>query len=190
MKLTEITENALRRRGACSSQIDKFAQMFPESMPLTQGNVWKCHEAGLDVIWGACHLLMNKGQRKEFIYFTLRQRQPHIVKLLIGAGLKGHTERVAELDFADLEEAENVLDAAERAMWAMQAASGAERAARADAEDAVRNAKRDARAAAEWTVRDAAWNAWDAAGAAKRVAGDAEVKEQIRWCIKECPIPD
>lgn len=131
-----ITLRWLRRHGACDGWEPTFRELFPDGAPVTLEAALKGYEAGLDVVWVAVRLLRRPEQR-EFIIFTLRQRQPHIVTLFQRAGLAEHAAKIESIDWTDFKKAEQLLDAA-------GAAAGA--------------AAWDARAAA-WDARDAAWDA-------------------------------
>jgi len=195
-----ITRKWLERNRACRGQVDTFSALFPEGMPLTRENVATCHKANLDIVWAACHL-MAKTQRRDFIIFTLKQRQPHIVDLFKQVGLHDHAEKIKALTFDDQNdqtEARHIFAAAWAAAWAVASAaawavdSAAAWAAARDAAWAV------VASAAAWAVDgDAAWAvagdaAWAvasaAAWAAARAAGwyaarEAATDKQVEYCI-------
>jgi len=155
-----ITADYLRQHQACPDQLKLFESTFPNGSKLTIKDYRKAEKAGLDSGWSLWHLLADHNLTKDFIVFTLRQRQPHVVSLLTKAGLSGQAASVGSLDWTDLDLAGRVLDAAGDAAWAAGDAAG----------DAAWAAAR----AAAWAARDAAWDA----------AGDAAGDEQVRWIFK------
>ena len=177
-----ITLRWLRRHGACDGWEPKFRELFPDGAPITLDAALKAQEADLDVLWVAVRLL-RPIERRDFIIFTLRQRQPHIANLFRRIGIAEHATKVEAIDWTDLKEAKQVLDAAwdatRAAAW--DAAWDATRAATWDAAwDATRAATWDATRAAAW---DATWAAaWDATWAAAR---DAAIKEQLEWIAEK-----
>src|SRR3972149_815693 len=162
----EITLAWLRRHGACDGWHKTFQALFPRGAPLTREAAFKAHDAGLDVLWVGIALL-TADERREFIVFTLKQRQPHLVSLFREAHLGGHAEAIAAIDWGNLSDAKVVLTAARNAAWdGAWAAAWAADAARA--------------------ARDAAWDAasdaaWDAAAWAAGGARHAFTKQQIHW---------
>jgi len=142
-------------------------------MLLTRENVWICHKAGLDVIWAACHM-MTKEQRQEFILFTVRQRQPHLVELFTSIGLKEHATQIKNLRFDTSKEAQAAIPILNAARAAARDTMGAARTA-TDARDAA------------WDDWDTAWAAWTAARNSWGIldATDAAREQQIEWCIAQ-----
>ena len=171
--MTIISKRWLRRRKACSNGwLAIMREHWPDGAPATLETAQAAHAAGVppeDILWVAIRLLGRKRDRQQFILFTLKQRQPYLVKLFKRAKLPDHADAIEALTWADLAEARQVLDAA----WA---------AARA-AWDAARAAARDARWAAgdanDAATRDAAWTA--ARDAAWTASYDAAIWEQIEW---------
>ena len=186
-----ITLRWLRRHGACDGWEPKFRELFPDGAPITL-------EADLDVLWVAVRLL-RPIERRDFIIFTLRQRQPHIANLFRRIGIAEHATKVEAIDWTDLKEAKQVLDAAWDATRA--AAWDATRAATWDAAwdaaleascEATRDAAWDSAFDASWAAaRDATWAAaWAATWAAARdatwaAARDAAIKEQLEWIAEK-----
>ena len=202
---TVITIARIKRWGACNDAIEAIRQAYPDGVPCTRAAAIELYEQGVDVLWGALRLL-TKAQRVEFILFTLRQRQPHVVTLLRRAGFDAHADAIARLVLTMPAEAATATDifaaagaAARAAAWdaawdaagaaawdAARAAAGA--AARAAAGDVAWDAARDAASAA---ARDAASAAASAAAgaaakaaardAARAAAWDAATRDQIAW---------
>ena len=172
----------------CSSQMAQIEKLYPQGIPMTAEAISRLRNAGVDVIWGACHL-MTRAERRQFIIFTLHQRQPSLVSLFVAAKLHDHAAAIARLDWIDLHQARTILQAAAGAAWAAGAAIAAAGAAWA-AVDAAR---------AVWTVMDAtAWAAEAAAGAARAaeaaiaaagaaVAARDVVDEQLAWLAANIP---
>ena len=112
-----ITADYLRQHQACPDQLKLFESTFPNGSKLTIKDYRKAEKAGLDSGWSLWHLLADHNLTKDFIVFTLRQRQPHVVSLLTKAGLSGQAASVGSLDWTDLDLAGRVLDAARDAAW-------------------------------------------------------------------------
>lgn len=109
----------LKAWGACADAQQTIKRLYPEGIPLTLEAARTLREHGVDVLWGAVRLLTD-GQRVKFIVFTLRQRQPHLVKLLRDANFPEHADAVAALSFATPEDAatvQGVLSSAGAAAW-------------------------------------------------------------------------
>ena len=47
----KITEQILKDRNACPSQVDTFTEVFPDGATVTLANLARAHKAGLDVGW-------------------------------------------------------------------------------------------------------------------------------------------
>ena len=163
-----ITEAWLREHGACEDQVQLFNRLYPRGTKVTVKAARKACERGLDVIWAASHL-MDMGQRRDFIRFTLRQRQKPLVKLFRSAGLEEHATAIEGLDWTDLGAAEAVLhDASRYAGKAARTATGeaASNFAMGVARDYAGEAARDAWVAAREEARNAARDVWEAIGEA------------------------
>jgi hypothetical protein len=202
-----ITNHWLRRHQACEDGWQAiFADRWPEGAPVTLETALEAITAGIswaDVMWVAVRCLPSRRKRREFIIFTLRQRQPHLVTLFRQVKLNAHAKAIEALDWSDLDKAVRVLAAAAAAAWAAWDAAGdAAGAAWAvgatcDAWDAARDAARATGAArdAAWraaraardTARDARDTARDARDTARdaRDAWDAAYHEQLEWIANE-----
>ncbi len=205
--MRKITKSWLSTRGACIHQVESFAKLFPDGMPLTEENVWKCHEAGLDVVWAFCHL-MTKVQRQAFLIFSLKQRQPYIATLFRQSGLNARARAIEKLTFNNLDEAIRVFAVAIKSASKVTSLSifiDTSVAAR-HASEAARYASLDtSKIPPRGTLFDPSWNAvrgasWDASRdaartqptitpaerdiAAKGAIREASRIEQIRWFIK------
>ena len=132
-----ITERWLRNRKACrDGWVRVYHERWPDGAPAAIEVAIEARDAGIplqDILWVAVRCLPKKADRRNFIVFTLRQRQPHLVKLFRRAELIQHAKAIAALDWSDLPEAERVLAAARDAT-----------------RNAARDATRDARDAAVW----------------------------------------
>lgn len=196
---------------ACPEQIEKFATLWPNGVELTPEVAEEAYREGLNTIWGACHMMTNE-QRRAFIIWTLRQRQPYLVMLLKRAGMSPSADvdgtglklvtLVLENTWKATQTAREAVQAAWEAVW--EAARMATRdvgdaaqatwnviwdaawAIRAE-EEATRPAEEDAQAAWEvtWMVaREARDVTWDAAQAATwEVAWEAARREQHDYCV-------
>jgi len=164
-----ISLRRIKRWGACDSQYKQVKTLYPNGVPLTVEAALRLHEAGIDVLWGALRLLTT-GERVEFMLFTLRQRQPHLVSLLKAAGHEVHAVAVEALRFDTTEDARAAVPVLDAARDASRAASRS--ASRSASWDASRGAARDAsRSASRAASRSASRSAsWDASRAASRSA--------------------
>lgn len=119
MNATIIPLARIRRSRPCPDQFARLKELYPAGVPLTLPVARRIQKRGCDVLWGLTHLL-TKEKRREFVLFTLRQRQPHLVKLLRNAGLKEHATKIGALKFetfADAKAAAPILNAARAAAW-------------------------------------------------------------------------
>ncbi len=169
----------IRRMEPCLQQFKQLKELYPDGVPLTLGAVKRIKAAELDARWGLLGL-MDDAEAVDFLLFTLRQRQPHLVKLLRRVKLNNHAKAVKAVRFNTPEDAEagrEVLtaawDAAGNAAWDA-AGTAAWDAAGTAAWDAARAAAWDAAGNAAWDAARAA--AWDAARAAAE-------EEQIKWIV-------
>ena len=156
--------------GACPEDRRKARRIYPDGIPLTLTAARKLMAAGVDVMWGLISLL-DKRDRPDFMLFTLRQRQPHLVTLLTKAGLDEHAQNVAALKFNTQAQARDAIPALNASAWAASA-----RASWASAWTAS--------ARASWAASKAASR--DASLVASRVASLAAAArdEQARWCLR------
>lgn len=126
MRTTKITPRWLNRHRACKDgwvrpYHDVLLVRYPKGVPVTLEAALEAHEAGiswLDILWVALHQLRNRQDRRDFIIFTLRQRQPHLAMLFRRAGLNDHARAITSLDWSDLRRAQHILAAARDAAWA------------------------------------------------------------------------
>lgn len=205
-----LTLERLRRWGACRDDYAIVAELYPAGVPLAPAEAFVAAGMALqvraiDVQWGMVRLL-TRAQRAQFVLFTLRQRQPHLVSLLRGGGLHAEAEVVAALSFSTTRDAEcaiPILDATRVAAWTTarvairDAVRAAAHAAANAADSAAYNAgdSAAARAAVSTTSRNAAafparaaalTAAWAAVHAgSSTAAGDAAwgaaIREQLEW---------
>lgn len=170
-----IPLTTLKEWRACQHDYRVVARLFPDGVPLTMDAYHTLRSESVDVLWGAVRLLDRAG-RVEFLLFTLRQRQPHLVAMLRRAGLDDHADNVASLRF----------DTAAQAGQAWGILDTARNAASEVAREAASDAAWDAARAAAWAAREAASEAArDAARAAARdAARDAARAAQIRWILR------
>ena len=188
MTLTDtkiITLERLERMKPCAEQYATVARMYPDGVPLTAAAIAALEAAGVDTMWAGLRLLTAR-QRREFVVFTLRQRQPALVTLFGRAGLPEQAAAIEALrlrEFGDMPVAQEVFAAARDAArgaarvaawdaaWAESAASSVSARAASDAESVAIAA----RAAVSATAR--------AASDAERDARDAATAEQRAWLL-------
>ena len=159
----------LKRWHPCLSDYTKVAAAYPDGVPLTAEAGLALRAAGVDVQWAALRLLTPQG-RRDFVLFTLRQRQPHVVSLFRAAGDTATADAIAACKFETWQDA--------RAATPILEAARARASARAldSAWDSAGAAARAAARAAAWdAARASAWDsAWDSAWA-------SATNEQIEW---------
>src|SRR3990167_9799184 len=80
-------------------------RLYPNGVPLTARAALAIQEAGGDVLWGLVRL-MTKPQRQDFILYSLRLRQPWLIKLFRKAGLPQHARALAKLRFDTVADAQ------------------------------------------------------------------------------------
>ena len=188
MTLTDtkiITLERLERMKPCAEQYATVARMYPDGVPLTAAAIAALEAAGVDTMWAGLRLLTAR-QRREFVVFTLRQRQPALVTLFGRAGLPEQAAAIEALrlrEFGDMPVAQEVFAAAR------DAARGAARVAAWDAAWAESDAS-SVSARAAWDASAAASAASAAVSATARAARDAErdardaaTAEQRAWLL-------
>lgn len=111
---TIIPLRTIRAWRPCADDLARVREIYPGGVPLTVEAGVTLREAGVDVLWGALRLLTDE-ERTEFILFTLRQRQPHLIALYKRAGLAAEAETIARLRFAAGEDAAKATPILERA---------------------------------------------------------------------------
>ena len=119
-RLRIIHLSQIRRWQPCTEQYFIVAERYPKGVPLTMEAADALMIHGVDVVWGLLHLLGQR-DRPEFILFTLRQRQQHLVALLRQAKLPIKADALAALTLETLEDADlakPLLDAARAVTWA------------------------------------------------------------------------
>ena len=210
MTLTDtkiITLERLERMKPCAEQYATVARMYPDGVPLTAAAIAALEPAGVDTMWAGLRLLTAR-QRREFVVFTLRQRQPALVTLFGRAGLPEQAAAIEALrlrEFGDMPVAQEVFAAARDAArdaargaarvaawdaaWAESAASSVSARAASAAVSAAASAASAAVSAAARAARAAAWDAVAVsatARAARAAAWDAvaaATAEQRAWLL-------
>src|SRR3990167_1733012 len=88
----------IRRFRPCPDQFAIVERDYPQGVPLTAKAALDIQRKGGDVMWALARL-MTKVQRQQFILYTLRLRQPHLVSLFEKAGLREHAAAIKRLRF-------------------------------------------------------------------------------------------
>jgi hypothetical protein len=165
----------LLSRGACDGHTEIFKRTFPGGAEVSLEMALLGRSLGIDSIWAAIHL-MPKSRRRDFIVFTLQQRQPHLAVLARRDGRTEDAARIDGLDWSHIRHARKVL-----------AQAGVAVSPDGDAHAALWDAVR----ACDWIRWDRHVVAWDAARAAAWAAaratgsGDEAVVEQLKWLAGE-----
>lgn len=76
----KITLAYLRRRGACSEQVKRFAKTFPDGMDLTAENLLKARKVRLDTDWLIERIVIPATKRDDIehaFWCAGRHHQPH-----------------------------------------------------------------------------------------------------------------
>jgi len=180
-----LTLARIRRYKPCERDMQIVANAYPDGVPMTAEAGKALRASGVDVLWLALRLLKPQG-RRDFILFTLRQRQPHTVSLFRKAGDDATADAIAALRFdtwRDAKAATPVLEAARASAWTSASASASASAwtsAWASAWDSARGSAKGSARDSAWTsargsARDSAW------ASARGSARDSAWDEQIEW---------
>ncbi|KKN23179.1 hypothetical protein LCGC14_0907660 [marine sediment metagenome] len=75
-----VTRRWLEDAGACGPDLRRSIEEFGEEIEATTAVVTAARAVGIDVLWAGCHLLDEAG-RREFVAFTLAQRETAMTAL-------------------------------------------------------------------------------------------------------------